>query len=150
MTSHAEAYAHLPSIDIEQFRHFHQTHFAGQDVPAVSSTSRKENEGDEHDCLGYYNDSVKRTLTDEQIRMFRHSEIQRLLSERKQAHAQEKEDQRRQRRQGKKATRPLRFDDEPLQHSGNVDMLMYDDVPVTEQDQQPAGEKKFLWPVLGS
>lgn len=33
------------------------------------------------DGLGYYDDGVKRTLTDEQVKMFRHSEIQELLSE---------------------------------------------------------------------
>ena len=135
---------------MEQLRHFHKTHFAGQDVPAMSSTSHIEAEGNEDDGLGYYNDGVKRTLTDEQIRMFRHSEIQRLLSERKQAHAREKEDQRRQRRQEKRATRPDRFDDEPTQRQHGVDILMYDDAPTTEQKQQSQPEKKFLWPVLGS
>jgi hypothetical protein len=35
--------------------------------------------------LGYYADGVKRTLTDEQIAMFRHSEIQTLLRERRRA-----------------------------------------------------------------
>lgn len=34
------------------------------------------------DDLGYYPDGVKRTLTDEQIRIFRHSEIHALLRER--------------------------------------------------------------------
>lgn len=35
------------------------------------------------DGLGYYDDGVKRTLTDEQIAIFRHSEIQTLLRERR-------------------------------------------------------------------
>jgi hypothetical protein len=35
------------------------------------------------DGLGYYSDGVKRTLTDDQIAMFRHSEIQLLLRERR-------------------------------------------------------------------
>lgn len=35
------------------------------------------------DGLGYYPDGVKRTLTDDQIAMFRHSEIQVLLRERR-------------------------------------------------------------------
>lgn len=38
---------------------------------------------DEHE-LGYYADGVRRTITDEQIAMFRHSEIQALLRERRQ------------------------------------------------------------------
>ena len=39
----------------------------------------------EDDGLGYYDDGAKRTLRDEQIAMFRHSEIQSLLRERRQA-----------------------------------------------------------------
>ena len=39
--------------------------------------------------LGYYEDGVKRTLTDAQIAMFRHSEVEALL--RAQRHAREKE-----------------------------------------------------------
>ena len=35
--------------------------------------------GYEDDELGYYEDGVKRTLTDEQIEMFRHSEMEQLL-----------------------------------------------------------------------
>lgn len=38
---------------------------------------------DYDDGLGYYGDGVKRTLTDEQIAMFRHSEIQSLLRDRR-------------------------------------------------------------------
>ena len=41
----------------------------------------------EDDGLGYYEDGTKRTLTDEQIAMFRHSEIQTLLRDHR--HAQE-------------------------------------------------------------
>jgi len=41
----------------------------------------------EDDGLGYYEDGVKRTLTDEQIAIFRHSEIQALLRDRR--HAEE-------------------------------------------------------------
>ena len=36
---------------------------------------------EEDDGLGYYDDGVKRTLTDEQIGMFRHSEIEQLVRE---------------------------------------------------------------------
>ena len=39
----------------------------------------------EDDGLGYYEDGVKRTLTDEQISIFRHSEIQALLRARQHA-----------------------------------------------------------------
>lgn len=37
-----------------------------------------EDEDQEDDGLGYYEDGVKRTLTDEQIAMFRHSELEAL------------------------------------------------------------------------
>ena len=40
--------------------------------------SHAEDPSHENDGLGYYDDGIKRTLTDEQVRMFRHSEIQRL------------------------------------------------------------------------
>lgn len=43
----------------------------------------EEHKADHDDCLGYYEDGVKRTLTDEQIAMFRHSEIQALLRDRR-------------------------------------------------------------------
>lgn len=42
----------------------------------------EEEDLEEDDGLGYYPDGVKRTLTDEQIAMFRHSEIQNLLKSR--------------------------------------------------------------------
>ncbi|KAK8064863.1 hypothetical protein PG994_007501 [Apiospora phragmitis] len=38
-------------------------------------------EGEEEDDLGYYSDGVKRTLTDEQIAIFRHSELETLRRE---------------------------------------------------------------------
>lgn len=42
-------------------------------------------DAEEDDGLGYYEDGVKRTLTDAQIAIFRHSEIQTLLRERRHA-----------------------------------------------------------------
>lgn len=42
----------------------------------------QENDQPTDEDLGYYPDGVKRTLTDEQIRIFRHSEIHALLRER--------------------------------------------------------------------
>ncbi|MCJ1310896.1 hypothetical protein MMC25_004564 [Agyrium rufum] len=43
---------------------------------------------EEDNDLGYYDDGVKRTLTDEQISIFRHSEVQALLRERRLEEAQ--------------------------------------------------------------
>ena len=51
------------------------------DTPAPAW--EKENEVDDNDKLGYYDDGVKRTLADEQIAIFRHSEVQRLLQHRR-------------------------------------------------------------------
>ncbi|CAD0091461.1 unnamed protein product, partial [Aureobasidium mustum] len=60
-------------------------HFSG--LSSEPSNSREAHvEVDENlddDGLGYYADGVKRTLTDDQIAMFRHSEIQTLLRERR-------------------------------------------------------------------
>jgi hypothetical protein len=70
-----KAHFSTPSLD-----HF-STHFLG---PAPEDENQEE---EEDDGLGYYPDGVKRTLTDEQIAMFRHSEIQALLRERR--HAEE-------------------------------------------------------------
>ena len=38
---------------------------------------------EDHDSLGFYPDGVKRTLTKEQVNIFRHSEIHGLLRERR-------------------------------------------------------------------
>lgn len=55
-----------------------------------------EDDYEEDDGLGYYPDGGKRTLTDEQIAMFRHSELQAL--QRAKDKAPKKEDQARRRR----------------------------------------------------
>ena len=78
-------------VDLEKLRHFHAAHFPDQPVPDLQTASALSHttaagqvftdEGD--DDLGYYEDGVKRTLTNEQIGMFRHSEIRRLLQERR-------------------------------------------------------------------
>jgi hypothetical protein len=73
------------------------THFPGQNIPAFRLTSpnlpdpsgttgqekeeAQDGDGDQDRELGWYHDGVKRTLTDEQIAMFRHSEIHRLLQQ---------------------------------------------------------------------
>lgn len=47
--------------------------------------------GEEEEDLGYYEDGVKRTLTDEQIKIFRHSEIHSLLRERQRLREEEED-----------------------------------------------------------
>ncbi|KAK6398289.1 hypothetical protein LTR65_003369 [Meristemomyces frigidus] len=70
---------------------FQYTHFGDDSKPehwfvdaetALNVQPEHQDEADEEE-LGYYEDGTKRTLTDEQIAMFRHSEIQELLRERR-------------------------------------------------------------------
>lgn len=77
---------------------FHNSHFGTkaanhftatflEPTPDVTSALTQDHglAKEEEDDLGYYPDGVKRTLTDEQIAIFRHSEIQALLRERRYA-----------------------------------------------------------------
>jgi hypothetical protein len=69
-------------------RTFHAKHFQHAPTPetflhGVEQSSAEELYEEEDDGLGYYPDGTKRTLTDEQIAMFRHSEIQAILRKRR-------------------------------------------------------------------
>lgn len=85
--------SHNIELDISKLKQFHVSHFPGQPVPSINSASLHNEVAQSHDSqldnleeedeLGYYEDGVKRKLTDEQIDMFRHSEIQRLLAARR-------------------------------------------------------------------
>ncbi|KAJ4557777.1 hypothetical protein HRR78_001450 [Exophiala dermatitidis] len=151
----------IQQADIDQLSLFHTSHFPGQPIPKLTAFPAKDTEevstgpghqGEESDGLGYYEDGVKRTLTDEQIQMFRHSEIQRLLSERRAA--REKEEK--QRLKKEKATprpgnvnrRKHRWADQPGMQDTPIEASMYDDV---REDNADSGTtpKKFLWPKLG-
>lgn len=72
--------------DLLEFQAKHFPHDVPHPVPLYSFSPPDEDlvEEDEDfdDGLGYYEDGVKRTLTDEQIKIFRHSEIHALLRER--------------------------------------------------------------------
>ncbi|KAL8992222.1 MAG: hypothetical protein Q9169_007266 [Polycauliona sp. 2 TL-2023] len=75
----------IPSVTMEDLRTFHKLHFGNStetvfDVEATSLGNPAQTFEDDH--LGYYPDGVKRTLTDEQIAMFRHSEIYSLQRKR--------------------------------------------------------------------
>ena len=78
-------------INDHRLRSFHRAHFPGQCIPQLQerstllpgSLTSALHEDEDLDELGWYDDGIKRTLTDEQIAMFRHSEIQRLLQQRK-------------------------------------------------------------------
>ena len=106
--------------------------------------------------LGYYEDGVRRTLTDEQIAMFRHSEIQRLLTERRRKKEVEEDQQKRQARKRKLGNsqyqeteaKPSIFDHDATVHGrSDVQQLSYDDDDGQSKKDQP---KTFEWPVLGS
>ncbi|PMD38106.1 hypothetical protein L207DRAFT_585020 [Hyaloscypha variabilis F] len=80
----------VPVILAEDLATFHAAHFSADSTthfaerflgPVEDETS----ENIEDDGLGYYEDGIKRTLTDEQIAIFRHSEIQALLRGRRHA-----------------------------------------------------------------
>ncbi|KAK3694775.1 hypothetical protein B0T22DRAFT_81474 [Podospora appendiculata] len=87
----------LPQFSQTDLHDFHEAHFSkraierfGSDFlrPDVASPAAQEEdkyakeeyyeEDDDDDGLGYYPDGVKRTLTDEQIAIFRHSELEAL------------------------------------------------------------------------
>lgn len=88
---------HVPTITENDLRAFHSKHLGGCPIPTTFFLGYGEIAGsnaesyDEDDDLGWYDDGVKRTLTDEQIAMFRHSEIQALLAERR--HQREAEEE---------------------------------------------------------
>jgi hypothetical protein len=90
-------------------------------------------------------------LTDEQIKMFRHSEIQRLLTERRAAREKGKTRPKTEAGSSSSITRDSRkrrFYDEPSTDHRLVDALVYDDQPES-RSISTAAEKKFVWPVLG-
>lgn len=66
---------------------FHARHFPTSQAPTtllVQPQPTQETDLEEDDGLGFYPDGINRTLTDDQIAIFRHSEIQSLLRERRQ------------------------------------------------------------------
>ncbi|KAJ5348040.1 uncharacterized protein N7506_001293 [Penicillium brevicompactum] len=68
----------VPNVTLEDLQAFQSKHFLGDH----QHQSAEQNDLTTDDDLGYYPDGVKRTLTDEQIKMFRHSEIHSLLRKR--------------------------------------------------------------------
>ncbi|KAI4200052.1 MAG: hypothetical protein LQ350_004190 [Teloschistes chrysophthalmus] len=78
----------IPTVTLADLQDFHDRHFGVITRSVVPAQDAKwdveeSGQGQEQEAdLGYYPDGVKRTLTDEQIAMFRHSEISRLLRQR--------------------------------------------------------------------
>lgn len=101
-----------------------------QQAPEPQSHNHYEEEVDE---LGYYADGVKRTLTDEQIAMFRHSEIQQLLKERRRRREQELDDRE---AQDEQAGPQPNASGAPVRASASATMIQCPDAvpsPTTEQ-----------------
>ncbi|RBR23448.1 uncharacterized protein FIESC28_03630 [Fusarium coffeatum] len=83
----------IPDVSHDDLFAFHEAHFSqvalasfGNDFidPPSQDEVQYDAAGDsweEDDGLGYYSDGVKRTLTDEQIEIFRHSELEALRKE---------------------------------------------------------------------
>ncbi|EFR02123.1 hypothetical protein MGYG_05125 [Nannizzia gypsea CBS 118893] len=81
----------IPTVTCDDLSAFHTKHFITQNFSPTAASdffANSFNNTETHstvyddsytDDLGYYPDGVKRTLTDEQIQIFRHSEIQALL-----------------------------------------------------------------------
>ncbi|EAW15191.1 DUF3807 domain-containing protein [Aspergillus clavatus NRRL 1] len=76
----------LPIVTFEDLQAFQAKHFPTSTQVTSFDHNHNQTVDDEYyeedDGLGYYPDGVKRTLTDEQIEIFRHSEIHTLLRER--------------------------------------------------------------------
>jgi hypothetical protein len=88
----------VPSVSHDDLFAFHETHFSqaalasfGSDFIETPSQDHTQDDAtgdawdEEDDGLGYYPDGVKRTLTDEQIEIFRHSELEALRKEKEKA-----------------------------------------------------------------
>jgi len=78
----------------DDLRQYHAAHFPNAPSPesylhgAVAEAAQEEEATQEEytyedESLGYYEDGTERTLTDEQIAMFRHTEIQTILRDRR-------------------------------------------------------------------
>ncbi|KAK3310442.1 uncharacterized protein B0T15DRAFT_38332 [Chaetomium strumarium] len=82
--------AHFSQLATDHF----QTHFLRPEHPPAESTTHNAADDEEYyeeeeDELGYYPDGVKRTLTDEQIAIFRHSELEALRRARESSNIKE-------------------------------------------------------------
>ncbi|KAI1152676.1 hypothetical protein F4825DRAFT_418036 [Nemania diffusa] len=90
---HASVPFEAPEVLQADIESFHAAHFSGDAIGLFESQFLRldfvhtgdaycyqyvEEEEEEDDGLGYYPDGVKRTLTDEQIAIFRHSELEAL------------------------------------------------------------------------
>ncbi|KUI70952.1 hypothetical protein VM1G_06016 [Cytospora mali] len=96
----------------------------------------EEEQYEEVDGLGYYPDGVKRTLTDEQIAMFRHSEIQALLK------SQEKAQLRRNTSSGSATPIPMEPDDALSEEGELVDEISQEVIVTKKKNNNKKKNKK--------
>ncbi|KFY01064.1 hypothetical protein V490_01103 [Pseudogymnoascus sp. VKM F-3557] len=74
----------VPLVSSVELADFFTKHFSGYSKDHFATTFLAEGLAEEEDDnLGYYEDGVKRTLTDEQIAMFRRTEIETLVREKR-------------------------------------------------------------------
>ncbi|PGH03368.1 hypothetical protein GX51_04099 [Blastomyces parvus] len=77
----------IPTVTVHDLQAFNARHFLNRNnsgtVHALIPVADAQQLDDGDDDLGYYPDGTKRTLTDQQIEIFRHSEIQKLQRERR-------------------------------------------------------------------
>ncbi|KAK5098161.1 hypothetical protein LTR24_001983 [Lithohypha guttulata] len=137
---------------------FHEQHFPSQHVPNVQpNTGTIDNalQGPADSDLGCYGDGVRRTLTDEQIAMFRHSEIQRILAERRRQEDLKEERQQhaeklkgRPKQQAQDNQQSVAFESDERVHSRpDMPELSYDDDDSALQELKTP--RTFQWPKLG-
>ncbi|KAH6638236.1 hypothetical protein C7974DRAFT_156884 [Boeremia exigua] len=79
----------LPTVTVDDLRDFHAKHFPNAPTPehflyGIDHEPAEEYYEEKEVDLGCYEDGTPRTLTDEQIAMFRHSEIQGIIRKRRQ------------------------------------------------------------------
>ncbi|KAF2756678.1 hypothetical protein EJ05DRAFT_487543 [Pseudovirgaria hyperparasitica] len=75
----------IPTVTEDDLRQFGLVHFPSASLPESFFYEQWNDEyryDDDDDGLGYYDDGVKRTLTDEQIAIFRSSEVKQILAKR--------------------------------------------------------------------
>ncbi|PSN63351.1 hypothetical protein BS50DRAFT_637850 [Corynespora cassiicola Philippines] len=132
-----------PPVTEADLRRFHATHFPHTPIPQhfVTGAHGESYEGggsdefedaEADDGLGYYEDGFKRTLTDEQIAIFRHSEIQAILRERRR--------QRDGNASPKPETAPMDVADSPKQHAPQAPVIGRPDVDETTNMASPLSQ----------
>ncbi|KAL2390830.1 hypothetical protein RJ035_000846 [Blastomyces gilchristii] len=77
----------IPTVTLHDLQEFNARHFFHRNnhgsVQPLIPVADVEQLDDGDDDLGYYPDGTKRTLTDKQVEIFRHSEIQKLQREKR-------------------------------------------------------------------